>query len=62
VLTVPAGAVEAAPEITTSVNSAFITGIAKLDPRLVILLDLQRVLGYREQASAASLVKEGEAL
>jgi purine-binding chemotaxis protein CheW len=60
VLTVPEGAVEAAPEITTSVNSTFITGIAKLDPRLVILLDLQRVLSQREQASVASLATEVE--
>lgn len=44
VLTLPEGAVEPAPAITTMVDSAFITGIAKLDQRLVILLDLHRVL------------------
>ena len=48
VLTVPEGAVEAAPAIATSVDSAFITGIAKLDTRLVILLDLRKVLSARE--------------
>jgi purine-binding chemotaxis protein CheW len=61
VLTVPEGAVEPTPEITTSVNSTFITGIAKLDPRLVILLNLQQVLSQREQANVASLATEVEA-
>jgi purine-binding chemotaxis protein CheW len=48
VLTIPEGAVETAPAITTHVDSAFITGIAKLDPRLVILLDLQKILSAQE--------------
>jgi purine-binding chemotaxis protein CheW len=55
VLTVPEGSVEAAPAIASSVDSAFITGIAKLDERLVILLDLYRVLAQDEQLSAAAI-------
>ena len=55
VLTVPEGAVEAAPAIAASVDAAFITGIAKLDERLVILLDLYRVLTHDEQLSAVAL-------
>jgi purine-binding chemotaxis protein CheW len=51
VLTVPEGAVESAPAITSSVDSAFITGIAKLDQRLVILLDLHRILTSQEKLS-----------
>jgi purine-binding chemotaxis protein CheW len=51
VLTVPEGAVEPAPAITSSVDSAFITGIAKLDQRLVILLDLHRILTSQETLS-----------
>ncbi len=51
VLTVPEGAVEAAPQITTTVDSTFITGIAKLDQRLVILLDLGCILSGQEQES-----------
>lgn len=54
VVSVPEGTVEAAPAITTSVDSAFITGIAKLDSRLVILLDLNRILSEQEQASLVS--------
>ncbi len=49
VLTVPEGAVEPVPAITTTVDSAFITGIAKIDDRLVILLDLGRILSLQEQ-------------
>jgi purine-binding chemotaxis protein CheW len=51
VLTVPEEAVEAAPAITTTVDSSFITGIAKLDNRLVILLDLGRIISAQEQES-----------
>jgi purine-binding chemotaxis protein CheW len=49
VVTVPEGVVEAAPAIATSVDSSFIKGIAKLDQRLVILLDLSRILVADEQ-------------
>jgi purine-binding chemotaxis protein CheW len=55
VLTVPAQAVEPAPSIATTVNSIFITGIAKLDDRLVILLDLDRVLSVQEQEALAGI-------
>ena len=51
VVTVPEGAVEAVPAITSSVDSAFITGIAKLDQRLVTLLDLEHVLSNKERVS-----------
>jgi purine-binding chemotaxis protein CheW len=51
VISVPEGAVEATPAITSNLDSAFITGIAKLDQRLVILLDLENVLSARERAS-----------
>jgi purine-binding chemotaxis protein CheW len=51
VLTVPQQAVEPSPAITTTVDSSFITGIAKIDQRLVILLDLAKILTVEEQAS-----------
>jgi purine-binding chemotaxis protein CheW len=65
VITVPAGAVEAAPAIATSIDSGFIKGIAKLGAngnsseqteRLVILLDLAQVLSTKEQAELPALV------
>ena len=55
VLTVPEGTVEAAPALTANVDSAFIAGIAKLDTRLVILLDLDKVLTKGELISTQML-------
>jgi purine-binding chemotaxis protein CheW len=51
VLTISDQMVEPAPAIATTVNSAFITGIAKLDGRLVILLDLDQTLSTQEQVA-----------
>ena len=53
VLTIPDQNVEPAPPIASTVDSSFITGIAKVDQRLVILLDLGRVLSGNEQESLA---------
>jgi len=50
VMTIPDGAVEATPAIATTIDSAFIKGIAKIEERLVILLDLTQVLSTKEQA------------
>ncbi len=55
VLTVPADCVEPAPAIATTVDSSFITGIAKLDGRLVILLDLAEILTEAEQGELAAI-------
>ena len=51
VLTVPEQSVEPTPPMAATVDAAFITGIAKLEGRLVILLDLDRVLSIHEQAA-----------
>jgi purine-binding chemotaxis protein CheW len=50
VLTISEAAIEPPPSLVTTLESAFITGIAKLDSRLVILLDLGKVLSKQEQA------------
>ena len=64
VVTIPTGSVEAAPAIATSVDSAFIKGIAKLganegsaqqSARLVILLDLAQVLSTKEKVDLLEL-------
>jgi purine-binding chemotaxis protein CheW len=55
VLTIPEQAIEPAPAITTTVESNFITGIAKLEGRLIILLDLEKVLSPQEQAALATV-------
>ncbi|HHX66032.1 MAG TPA: chemotaxis protein CheW [Chloroflexi bacterium] len=49
VLNIPPDAVEPTPELVTTLDSAYLRGIAKLDDRLVILLDLDRALSLSEQ-------------
>jgi purine-binding chemotaxis protein CheW len=55
VLRVSEEAVEPTPPIVTTVDSAFITGIAKLEGRLIILLDLGKVLSFNEQEKLTTL-------
>ncbi len=50
VLRVPAESVESPSPIITTVDSAFITGIAKVGERLIVLLDLEKVLSPDEKA------------
>jgi purine-binding chemotaxis protein CheW len=56
VLTIQNDSVEAAPAITTTVDSSFITGIAKINQRLVILLDLAKILSAQEQENLGQAV------
>ncbi len=51
VLSVTPDEIEPPSPIVTTVDSAFIRGIAKADERLVILLDLGKVLSQSERAS-----------
>jgi purine-binding chemotaxis protein CheW len=50
VLRVSAEAIEPPSPLVVTINSAFITGIAKMEDRLVILIDLSRVLSLDEKA------------
>jgi purine-binding chemotaxis protein CheW len=59
VLTLPESTIEPAPEITATINSAFITGIAKLDTRLIIMLDVSRILTLQEQSELPQLQQAG---
>lgn len=45
VLRIPSSIVEPPPPMATSVSSEFIKGIAKLEDRLIILLDMDRLVG-----------------
>jgi purine-binding chemotaxis protein CheW len=49
VLTISDEIIEPTPPMVMTVDSSFITGIAKLDGRLVILLDLTKVLSSEER-------------
>ena len=44
VLRIPRRVTEPPPSLTTDVNADYITGVGKLEDRLLILLDLERVL------------------
>lgn len=44
VLRIPASTIEPAPEIATGVNSEYIQGVAKLDDRLLMFLDLSHII------------------
>jgi chemotaxis signal transduction protein len=46
--------------VVTTVDSAFITGIAKVGGRLIILLDLTKVLSA-EETGALEALQEGTA-
>ena len=49
VLRISSSITEHTPPMVSSIDSEFITGIAKLNDRLLILLDLERVLTYSQQ-------------
>jgi len=49
VLRIPASITEAPPSLTSGVNSEFITSVAKLEDRLIILIDLERVFSAEDK-------------
>jgi purine-binding chemotaxis protein CheW len=53
VLTIDDSVVEPPPPMVSNVNSEFIVGVAKIDNRLVILLDLAKVLTLDEKMQLA---------
>jgi purine-binding chemotaxis protein CheW len=57
VLDVPEENIEPPPAIVTTLDSTFITGIAKTEERLIILLDLNQVLNTNEQAGLQAVAQ-----
>ena len=49
VLRISKSITEAPPELVTGVNSEFITAVGKLEDRILILLDLEKVLSQSEK-------------
>lgn len=49
VLTIEDKVIEPSPPMVSNINSEFITGVAKIDTRLVILLDLAMILTQEEK-------------
>ena len=50
VLRIPSSTIEPPPEIVSGINSDNIKGVAKLDDRLLIFLDLSKVIDVEEMA------------
>lgn len=48
VIDIPESSIEAAPSVVGTVDVNYISGVAKVDERLLILLDLQKVLSTQE--------------
>ena len=57
VLRVPEEAIEPPSPLVTTNETSFINGIAKIADRLIILLDLSKVLSLQEQAQLPRLAK-----
>jgi len=53
VLRLPASTIEPPPDIVTGVNSEYIKGVAKLEDRLLIFLDLSHVIDFKELAAVS---------
>ena len=53
VLRIPVSTIEPPPDIAAGVNSEYIQGVAKLEDRLLIFLDLSHVIDLEEVKSMA---------
>ncbi len=56
VLRIPSSIVEAPPEIVIGANREFIKGVGKLEENLLILLDLNSIMGLAEATSIEQMV------
>jgi len=55
VLRIPKNITEPPPSMVSGVNSEYITAIGKLEDRLLILLDLEKVLDYRQKEELSQI-------
>lgn len=55
VIDIPAEKIEQPPEVVGKIESDYIRGVAKLDDRLLILLNLNKVLNAEELAAIANI-------
>lgn len=56
VLTIDDKVIEPPPPMVSNINSEYIIGVAKIEKRLVILLDLSRVLTLDEKMQVAKVI------
>jgi len=57
VLRIPKNITEAPPEIVSGINSEYITAVGKLEDRLLILLDLEKILSAKENVEMKKMAK-----
>jgi purine-binding chemotaxis protein CheW len=55
VLRIPVEQIEDAPDLVAGVDTEYIRGVGKLDDRLIIMLDLARVISSAEKAELGKL-------
>jgi len=55
VLRIPRDVIEAPPELVAGAKSEFITGVGKLEDRLLILLDLDRIISFEESNALSTM-------
>ena len=60
VLRIPANIVEPTPPMASNISTEYIKGIAKLEDRLIILLDMDMLVGKAEETSMIDAVKSLE--
>jgi len=57
---IPASAVKPPPEMVAEVSGVYLTGLGKLDDRLIIFLDLNRILSTEEVRKLEQMSQEGK--
>ncbi|MCF6137129.1 chemotaxis protein CheW [Pseudalkalibacillus berkeleyi] len=60
VIDVPVNAVEQAPKVVGGVDAEYLDGVAKLEKRLLILLNLEKVLNPEEMDSLRNFKEQSE--
>jgi purine-binding chemotaxis protein CheW len=60
VLHLPHNNIEPAPTAATSQHAEFITGMGKVDKRLIILLDTSKILSQQERSALAEVENAGD--
>lgn len=55
VLRIPSSIIEPPPDMVAGLDAEYITGVGKLEDRLLILLDLERIVTTKERAELTSM-------
>ncbi|MEI7812366.1 MAG: chemotaxis protein CheW [Ignavibacteria bacterium] len=55
VLRIPSNIIEPPPSIASGINTEYITAVGKLEDRLLILLDLEKIISGEEQIQIADI-------